>query len=79
MKKYFVGEIKLRIMYSKMLEKILNLRKRSSLNMFLKGHFIPKIETNYSEILKKIILDTAMKKIINDNLLRNILFYTELN
>lgn len=65
-------------MYSKILEKIVNLRRRSSLNMFVKGHFIPKIETNYSEILKKIILDKA-KKIINDNLLCNILFYTELN
>lgn len=78
MKKCFVGEIKLQIMYSKILEKIVNLRRRSSLNMFVKGHFIPKIETNYSEILKKIILDKA-KKIINDNLLCNILFYTELN
>lgn len=65
-------------MYSKILEKIVNLRRISSLNMFVKGHFIPKIETNYSEILKKIILDKA-KKIINDNLLCNILFYTELN
>lgn len=78
MKKCFVEEIKLQIMYSKILEKIVNLRRRSSLNMFVKGHFIPKIETNYSEILKKIILDKA-KKIINDNLLCNILFYTELN
>lgn len=31
--------------------------------MFLKGHFIPQRETNYSKILEKIEFDKSMKKI----------------
>lgn len=63
-------------MYSRMLEKIVNLQK-SLLNMFLKGHFIPQIETNHSKILEKIEFDKLLKKIINSNLLYNFLFYTD--